>query len=62
MAYALPLDLVPVLSVLRLLVLLIGIGQGGQAYGSHHLGGVLGMPPAGHAGGSSGTTAGGGSA
>jgi len=38
MAYTLPLDLVPLLSVLLLIVLLVAIVQAGKAYGSRHLG------------------------
>ncbi len=41
MAYTLPLDLVPLLSVLLLVVLLVAVVQGGKAYGRRHLGGVL---------------------
>lgn len=41
MAYTLPLDLVPLLSVLLLVILLIAVVQGGKAYGRRHLSGVL---------------------
>ncbi len=41
MAYTLPLDLVPVLSVALLVVMLIGVVQAGKAYGKRHLSNVL---------------------
>ena len=46
MAYTLPLDLVPLLSVLLLVGLLGGVVQAGKAYGKRHLGGVLETDPA----------------
>ncbi len=45
MAYTLPLDLVPLLSVLLLVVLLVAIVQTGKAYGRRHLGDVLAADP-----------------
>ncbi len=46
MAYTLPLDVVPLLSVLLLVGLLVGVVQAGKAYGRRHLGGVLQTGPA----------------
>jgi hypothetical protein len=61
MAYTLPLDLVPLLSAVLLVVLLIGVVQAGKAYGLRRLTDVLGPPLAAPGDTSSGTTAGHGS-
>jgi hypothetical protein len=45
MAYTIPLDLVPILSVVLLVGLLIGIVQAGKAYGKRHLGTLLAESP-----------------
>jgi hypothetical protein len=45
MAYTLPLDLVPLLSVLLLVAMLIGVVQGGKGYGRRHLSSVLAVGP-----------------
>lgn len=46
MAYTLPLDLVPVLSMLLLVLLLVVVVQVGKAYGRRHLSDVLAKTPA----------------
>jgi hypothetical protein len=58
MAYTLPLDLVPLLSALLLVVMLIGVVQGGKAYGRRRLGSVLAVSPPEEAGRPNPTAAG----